>query len=258
MIEKLNLVYFSPTGTSCKVVKAIGDIWGTHIEVNEVNLTYTCSTLEFVDSASLTVFAAPVYGGRLPRIFLHRLANISGKGALCVIVVVYGNRDYDDALLELKDEVVRRGFIPVAAACFVGEHSYSTKLMPIASGRPDTDDLCKARQFGIKIRDLINSETTFDDLYVPGHYPYKELKPLRQPLPISTDDCNSCGVCISSCPSNAIEFDSNGKIQTVSDRCIRCCACVRNCVNGARLYETPFTKILFENCTDRKTPEFYF
>ena len=38
-----------------------------------------------------------------------------------VLVVVYGNRAYDDALLELSDIATGAGFVPLAAGAFVGE-----------------------------------------------------------------------------------------------------------------------------------------
>lgn len=58
-----------------------------------------------------------------------------------IIVVVYGNWDYVDALIELRDIAVKMGFKPIAAAAFIGEHSFSTEDSPIAYGRPDISDL---------------------------------------------------------------------------------------------------------------------
>lgn len=62
--------------------------------------------------------------------------------------MVYGNRDYEDALLELRDTVASLGFTPLSAGAFIGEHSYSTAEMPVAAGRPDATDLQTARTFG--------------------------------------------------------------------------------------------------------------
>ena len=56
-------------------------------------------------------------------------------------MVVYGNRDYEDALLELSDRAKDWGLTPVAAGAFIGEHSYSRPSLPVAEGRPDEDDL---------------------------------------------------------------------------------------------------------------------
>ncbi|NIT57570.1 MAG: ferredoxin, partial [Aliifodinibius sp.] len=58
-----------------------------------------------------------------------------------VCVVVYGNRGYEDALLELKNTMTKSGGIPVACAAYIGEHSYSSSETPIARARPDTKDL---------------------------------------------------------------------------------------------------------------------
>lgn len=257
MIEQVNLIYYSPTGTSRKIARAIGD--GLKInKITEIDLTFNENIVTSVDSNTLNIFAVPVYGGRLPKIFLERLGNINGNNALCSIVVVYGNRHYDDALLELKNELLDRGFKPVSAATFIGEHSYSTKEMPVAQGRPDLYDLGMAEHFGKETIDKILSVKDYNDLIVPGNYPYKELKPSPKIAPVSTEDCCSCGECIGSCPTHAIDFDSEGKIHTDIDKCTKCCACVKVCPIQARKFDTPFTKFLYDNFRERKLPEFYF
>ena len=82
-----------------------------------------------------------MYGGRLPADAVKRLSNLKGHNTPAVIVVVYGNREYEDALLELNDLAIEAGFKPVAAGAFIGEHSYSNKDSPIAHGRPDEKDI---------------------------------------------------------------------------------------------------------------------
>ncbi len=57
---------------------------------------------------------------------------------MAIAVVVYGNRNYDDALIELKDILESDGFKVVAGAAFIGEHSFSKTL---AKNRPDEKDM---------------------------------------------------------------------------------------------------------------------
>ena len=83
----------------------------------------------------------PVYAGRVAPIALQRIRRLKGENAPVVLVSVYGNRDYEDALVELRDETTRLGFTPLAAGAFIGEHSYSRPGMPVAEGRPDANDL---------------------------------------------------------------------------------------------------------------------
>lgn len=63
--------------------------------------------------------AAPVFGGRIPSIVAEKLNELEGHGKKAVTLVVYGNRAYEDALLELNNVVEDRGF-QVAASCSSG------------------------------------------------------------------------------------------------------------------------------------------
>ena len=50
------------------------------------------------------------------------------------------------------------------------------------------------------------------------------------------------------------------KEEIVSDPevCIKCCACVKECPNGARVFNTPFSEFLFKNFHERKEPELFY
>ena len=80
----------------------------------------------------------------MPNILLKYLHTITGSHTKVVPVVVYGNRNYDDALIELKNILEDNGFISIAAAAFIGEHSFSTTL---AKNRPDEMDMIIINQF---------------------------------------------------------------------------------------------------------------
>ena len=74
------------------------------------------------DSEDICIIGCSVFGGRVPGIALSSLKKASG-GSASILVVVYGNRDYDDTLLELKDTVQNAGFRCAAAIAAVAEHS---------------------------------------------------------------------------------------------------------------------------------------
>ena len=122
--------------------------------------------------------------------------------------MVYGNRAYDDALLELRDLVTEQGFVPIAAAAFIGEHSYSTEATPIAHGRPDALDLAQAREFGALIRDRLAAHGGWrrtSPLPVPGAYPHREWIPPTDVAPVTDEAlCLRCGDCARACPTAAI------------------------------------------------------
>ena len=111
----IHVVYFSPTHTSAKVVHAVAEGMGA-LSYAESDLTYEKpAEMESIEG-ELTLVAVPVYGGRVPDVALERLQMLRGKQTPVVPIVVYGNRDYDDALLELSDVLKHQGFVPVAAA----------------------------------------------------------------------------------------------------------------------------------------------
>ena len=145
--DATHLVFFSPTHTSAKIARAVGDGIGMGRRM-ETDLTLDESADPIEITNALTVIAAPVYGGRVAPVALKRLKRLKGNNAPAILIAVYGNRDYEDALIELRDTAVELGFTPLSAGAFIGEHSYSTTNMPIAAGRPDASDLQIAFQFG--------------------------------------------------------------------------------------------------------------
>ena len=265
IIYTAQLIYFSPTRTTQRVLMSIAQ----GIDVGDViHLDLTPSGVQGrtfeVGEETIALLGAPVYGGRLPKVAAERLYHVRGNGAPAVLVVVYGNRAFEDALLELKNIAEACGFVPIAGAAFIGEHSYSTETMPIAPGRPDTADIAKAVAFGQQIREKL-AQISHDEvppLAVPGNYPYKEQKPSTEtpPTPITIADlCTLCGDCAAVCPTAAITVSD--MVITKAAACIRCCACTRACPTGARVMEDPrilrTAAWLYENHSKRKEPDVF-
>ena len=263
-VKQVKLIYFSPTGTTRKVLESIAK-GITHEVVEHINLTLPDNAQKTIPpfSDELVIIGAPVYGGRLPIDAIKRFKQIKASGALAIVVVVYGNREFEDALLELKNLAIDLGFNPVAGGAFIGEHSFATKDAPIASGRPDSLDVQKAMDFGAKIKDKImalQSPNAQIDLNIPGRFPYEGGPRSIAASPVTKEDtCTVCGTCASVCPTAAISI--NGSVATRIESCIRCCACVKICPTGARVWENSImatlTNWLKENCSARKEPQLY-
>jgi ferredoxin len=263
-IRRIKLIYFSPTGTSKKIMESIAE--GLDVEIVEhIDLTLPEKSRQTIPPISdkLVILGAPVYGGRLPVDAIKRFKQIRASNTLAVIVVVYGNRDFEDALLELKNLAIELGLKPFAGGAFIGEHSFATKDVPIANGRPDSLDVQKAMEFGAQIKAKVAalpSPEALIDLEIPGRFPYEGGARAMAVSPVTKEDtCTVCGTCVSVCPTAAISID--GRVATTIELCIRCCACIKSCPTGARVWEDSMMgKIanwLNENCRTRKEPQIF-
>ena len=264
-VKQVKLIYFSPTGTTQKVLESIAK--GIVVEdVEHINLTLPEGARQTIlpFSDELVIIGAPVYGGRLPVDAINRFKQLKASKTLSILIVVYGNREFEDALLELKNLAIELGFNPIAGGAFIGEHSFATKDVPIANGRPDSLDIQKAMDFGAKIKDKVTalqSPGTQMDLEIPGRFPYEAdgARSMAVAPVTKGDTCTICGTCASLCPNAAISI--NGSVATKVELCIRCCACIKNCPTGARVMEDSMWKNianwLNENCTTRKEPQIF-
>ncbi len=257
MDRQLNIVYFSATDGTKKVVKGIAE--GISSNYKEYNITMPSSRQDEVvfGTNDLVIVGVPVYAGRVPVFLMEYLLKLKGNNTPTIFITVYGNRNYDDALLELKNEMEKNGFVGIAAGAFIGEHS-NTKL--VGNNRPDANDLEIAKKFGCEIKSKLEDAIDFSqlpELVVKGNYPYKEINPAPPIIPDTSDECINCGICAKNCPVNAINFED---YKDVSTKCIRCSSCVKRCpVNAKAINHEVFSKItnlLIENCGKvRKEPE---
>jgi ferredoxin len=264
-VNFLRIIYFSPTETTKKVLEGIGK--GIQSEIIErVDLTSPKAENQDFDESydELTLIGAPVYGGRIPVDAKNRLNRLKANNSPAAVVVVYGNREYEDALLELRDIASEAGFKPIAGGAFIGEHSFANDETPIASGRPDPEDLNRAEEFGKQIRLKLEGNRKVEDLsiiQVPGNFPYKKRgKRLDEISPTVKEElCTKCGNCAMGCPTEAITLEA--KIMIRQDACILCCACIKNCPTQAITMEHPKIKKaaewLYTDYRERKEPEIY-
>ena len=243
-IEKWIIAHFSPTGGTKKVADAIGAGFGT--PVVELDLTKADTSVTPGKNDALMA-VLPVFAGRVPQISLERLSALKANGQKAIAVVVYGNREFDDALLETKNALEANGFRVIAAAAFIAEHSI---VRSIAAGRPDTEDEKIARQFAA---DVMAKADDAASVQVPGNNPYVELKP--SPFhPAADENCVKCGICAERCPLGAIPMDEPDK--TNPDLCINCMRCVEVCPQKCRALPAPFvagaTQMLSEKAAGYK------
>ncbi|MGE4578505.1 MAG: 4Fe-4S binding protein [Desulfuromonadales bacterium] len=259
MQTTVHLIYFSPTSTTRKIVEEIAAGIPAS-EVRHYDLTRLEEGLDLQLTEGLAIIGVPVYAGRVPEVYLQRMEGLSATGVPVVLVALYGNRAFEDALVELRDGAVAKGFSVLAAGAFIGEHSYSTPTQPIAPGRPDAADRQKARAFGAQIAEKLQRRSMPATLRIPGDTPYKERVPLGGIAP-ATDKalCSLCGACAKVCPTLVIRVED--KVTTAAENCVMCCACVKVCPVVARSFHHPMIEarrqLLVTNFSERREPELF-
>jgi len=230
-ITKVSLVYFSATYTTQRIVKRIARELGI-ADVQEYDITQTPLNTEIqMAPDELLLVGMPVYGGRIPALTLKSLQQIKGNHSPAIITCVYGNRDYDDALLELKNVVEENGFKVISAGAFIAQHS----IFPaVGSKRPDDADEAIVADFGRQNAELIrNTEDilSLPGIKVKGNYPYK-VPGGSGMYPTGDDACDGCGTCFGLCPVSAIP-EQNPK-ETDGTKCIQCGRCIVVCPQNSR------------------------
>lgn len=245
-IERVWAMYWSATGTTEKVAletaRTLAEALGLPLETCDFTLPAARQGQPDFKDTDVVVFGTPTYAGRVPNVLLKYLDTLEGHNAAAVPVVTYGNRNFDDSLIELRDILADHGFRPFAAGAFVGEHSFSTTL---GAGRPDDDDLALARELGKAAAEKLAGEdlplvavdgTT--DKAGRTYYQPRDRKGtpvnILKVKPLTSDACDRCGLCVKVCPMGSID---PADVTNYVGICIKCGACVKKCPQGAKYYD---------------------
>lgn len=247
-MKKIHLAYFSPSGTTEKIVRGIADgikdvFPNSPVEMIDLLNPKTRKDRHVFGSDELVVFGC-MTAQKLFTLSDEMFASLEGHDTPMIGIVSYGNGFYGIALKELLKRATERGFLVAAAGAFPAQHSISSTIGP---GRPDASDMETIRAFGRKAAEKIGSgdlnlhtqlqtnwshidefnkiiamrESQPDAPYVlPESYKTKEI----------SDACIQCGICANYCPTEAIDvsrksFDLN--------KCIGCWGCINRCPRHA-------------------------
>ena len=247
-------IVFSPTGGTKKVADCLtGALEG---EVTTVDLTDSKQDFHVVSltKEDVAIISVPSYGGRVPAVAVERLGMVHGNGARAVLVCAYGNRAYEDTLVELEDAAKQAGFQVIAAVAAIAEHSIARQF---AAGRPDAKDAAQFSDFAKQIQQKLSAADTSEPS-IPGNRPYKKAGGAGM-VPKATKDCTNCGTCAAECPVQAIDKKDPKKVDEKA--CISCMRCIAVCPQGARKLNpvmlSAASLMLKKVCSERKECELF-
>lgn len=251
---KIYDVCFSPTGGT----KRVSAMLCQALAKETVSVDLTARDVDFgcvsLTSEDIALIAVPSYSGRVPAVAVERLNMLHGNGARAILVCVYGNRAYEDTLVELRDTTCRAGFKVIAAVAAIAEHSIARQY---AAKRPDEADEAVLHDFAAQIRQKIDNGY-MGEPEIPGNRPYRNVAGASI-VPKATRACVKCGVCAAKCPVGAI--DANDPTQVDIKLCISCMRCMAVCPHDARrvnrLLLAMVNKKLKKVCSERKECELY-
>ncbi len=248
-LEKIWAVYFSGTGTTRRTVERIAGGIASRLNLPAESVDFSRpavrqETLGFGEK-DLVVFGTPVYAGRVPNVLLPFLRErVVGGGALVVPVVLFGNRNYDDALIELRNILTADGMHPIAAGAFVGEHSFSRVL---GADRPNAEDEALMDEFAARVAELaagldaapvksvaVRGQEPLRPYYTPRDRAGNPINILKVKPKTDLSRCGGCGLCADLCPMGSID---PADVSAVRGICIKCCACVKGCPTGAKFFD---------------------
>lgn len=243
-------VYWSATDTTKKTVTAIAsdmaEAMGADCKFYNFTLPQARQQQLTFTEDDLVILGVPVYAGRIPNLMLPYVKTIEGNGALGIPVVLFGNRAYEDALIELRNVMEDNHFHTVAGGAFVGQHSFSDVL---AAGRPDAEDMVIIHDFAKKAADKIMAldaeaePSAYSPIDVTGSQAPVYYQPkrkdgtkidIRKAKPKTADTCDNCGICVKVCPMGSIDPQD---VTQVTGICIKCNACIKKCPKNAKYFD---------------------
>lgn len=250
-VSSVLCLYFSPAGATRSIAKNIAQGMETRY-IDMVGFHFRPSPPPGLGTADLVVLAVPAYYGCIPTAATAFLKGISAQGTPVVPVVVYGGKAAGNALLDLRNTALARGFLPMAAGAFAAGHLWPTRSGLNPRTGQDMTNLEKAQAFGFKIRAKLKALDGLEGgsrLRIPERRPGRDtlhqFKEERPAAPETLDDrCTGCGTCAAVCPGRAIDARQVDRIDPLA--CLLCFSCLRVCPSGAkRIADAAFLDTFF-------------
>ena len=241
----INIVYFSQTGNTRKVANTFRK---TFLEAGHSvsNISLKKAAHSDFEKADVIGFGTPCFSGHAPtpvRNFLKMLPDLGGKKAF---VFATSGGAPGRVLYDLNRLVSAKGARVIGGFLTRGELYHPVPcLIGRMSGRPNAQDLEKARRFALAILEHLRVDRpdpmpeSRPDTFEPGKGFYDMVSVistdgflrLMMPEPkLQQDRCNLCNWCVEQCPTDNITVND---YPVLGDHCIRCYRCLTGCPEKA-------------------------
>lgn len=254
MLKHITTISFSPTGQTKQLVQQFGKALAKRFRAEGLTVDHTSFTLPEEQQSyhmygpdTLVVFGTPTYAGRIPNKalpFVQQLFSGDEKQKTpAVALVTFGNRAYDSALTELRDELEKKDFRVFAAGAFACAHAFASigKEHPTAEDRNAFETLLdkvegKLREEAPLEMVVINDNAPVGPYYIPKGEDGQPAKFLKAKPKTDLTKCDHCGKCAAVCPMGSISREDTDQVPGI---CIKCQACIQYCPKGAKYFDDP-------------------
>lgn len=252
---KIYHITFSPTRGSYHYGSYLAHKLGTEICIDKTLPSERAVDFVLEQEHQMVLISYPCYGGRMPSLFSSYVQNHVhfAQGTKVILLTSYGNRHFDDALVEGFDLVKEKGAEVLGAAAMVTEHIYTSK---VGTGRPSHCDYGVLDAFSVEIQHRLAQGETLSD--VEGNRPYKQSSSAKKVVYFMPERdetlCTHCHSCDAVCPTGAMKSQD-------PQACLHCLACVKACKTGALTMDMTHLQgaitFLEAHCTEQRASVSY-
>lgn len=234
MPKKAELLYFTGTGNSKRILSVAGDVLNK--SGYRVSLRSITKPGNITADADLLGFCFPVYSLALPRIAYRYLKNLpSVKNGTKAFLFVTGGADNDCgwALIEGKKTLENKGYSVVYTELFHMPDNW-LPFDDIDSPEEAKKILDQSEKRVMECTENIVKDKTFHkplDVKKFGYLPSRFLHFIFRNVGVkriwrffkTSPDCNGCGSCAKACPTGSITMtDNKPKWSKTCEQCMRC------------------------------------
>jgi flavodoxin/NAD-dependent dihydropyrimidine dehydrogenase PreA subunit len=252
---ELSIIYFSQTGNTLKVARAIGDVFqkeNHHVRIISMERAGSDDAI----SGDLLAIGTPCFSSRVPQPVMQFLDSLPEMKNHKAFVFATSGGAPGKVLNQMADSLHEKCFDVLAGHLTRGEvHHPAPSLIGRFPDRPNIKDLQQAQNFARAICEhLRNPSTTlpgsnlFSKKNKIGFYEFlgsvitDQLVRVFLPEPkLHAANCDQCGFCVQACPMHNIHMEP---YPVFGRDCLRCYHCYNICPGGAFVLQWHYSDLI--------------